>query len=200
MRWNSRYQGKMKMKNVFALFVILLLTGGCVQVGQHPAGSSPAIASTVVLEPSETFYLLNCVSELQGLKQKEFNRYYREAANSLKKGDDRDTLWFICLSLNSRADYKQFKKGKKVFGQYLEEHPYTSSDMQGMFVLVSRLDQARINRLVSRKKLLAERDALAAEIESLQLESKHDKGRIRELQNQIDQLKNIEHIIKNREH
>ena len=167
---------------------------------QQSKTSALAVAPTVVFEPSDSSYLLACVNELQGLKEKNLERYYSEAASRLKEGDDRDTLRFICLSLHSKADYKQFQQGEKLFRQFIDEHPDASDDMQGLLALFSRLDQAMVNRSTDRKQLLDERDKLAAEVETLQLQIKRDQGRIQELQSQIDQLKNIENIIKNREH
>jgi hypothetical protein len=189
----------MKMKNGLMLVVILLLIGGCVQVGQDNGFPPPTVSPTVVFVPSDSSYLLSCVSELQGLKQKDFDRYSVEAASRLEQGDDRDTLRFICLNLHHRADYKQFKRGEKLLRQYIEEHPDASNDMQGLLVLSVRLEQAMVNRWTDRKKLLDEGDELAAQVETLQLQTKQDQERIQELQSQIDQLKNIENIIKNRE-
>ena len=190
----------MKMKNSFILVVILLLIGGCVQVGQETGSSPPSVSPTVIFVSSDSSYLLSCVSELQGLKQKDFDRYSVEAATRLKQGNDQDTLRFICLSLHQLADDKQFKQGDKLFRRYIEEHPDSSDDMQGLLVLFDRLEQAKDNRSMDLKKLLDERDELAAQVETLQVQAKQDQERIQELQSQIDQLKNIESIIKNREH
>lgn len=176
-----RCQGNLKIKKGLVLVAILLLIGGCVQVGQD-TGSPPP---TVVFVPSDSSYLLACVSELQGLKKKDFDRYSEEAAIRLEEGDDRDTLQFICLTLHQRADYKQFKRGEKLLRKYIKEHPDTSDDMQGLIILLGQLEQAMVNRWVDRKKLLVERDELAVQVETLQ--------------SQLDQLKNIENIIKNRE-
>ena len=194
-----RCQGNLKMKNGLVLVVILLLIGGCVQVGQDNGSPPSAVSPTVVFVPSDSSYLLACVSELQGLKQKDFDHYSVEAANRLEEGDDRDTLRFICLNLHHRADYKQFIQGEKLLRRYIEEHPDRSDDMQGLIILLGQLEQARVNHWTDRKKLHDERDELAAQIETLQLQTKQDQERIQELQSQIDQLKNIESIIKNRE-
>ena len=98
------------------------------------------------------------------------------------------------------ADDKQIKQGDKLFKRYIEEHPDSSDDMQGLLVLFDRLEQAKVNSSMDLKKLLDERDELAAQVETLQVQAKQDQERIQELQSQIDQLKNIESIIKNREH
>ena len=90
-----RYQGNLKMKNSLALVAILLLIGGCVQVGQETGSPPPAVSPTVVFVASDSSYLLSCISELQGLKQKDFDRYSVEAAVRLEQGDDSDTLRFV---------------------------------------------------------------------------------------------------------
>ncbi len=189
----------MKMKNDLVLVVILLLIGGCVQIGQDIGSPPSAISPTVVFVPSDSSYLLSCVNELQGLKQKDFDRYSVESAIRLEKGDDQDTLQFICLTLHQRSDYKQFKRGEKLLRKYIKEHPDTSDAMQGLLVLWGQLEQAMVNRWTDRKKLLDERGEQAVQVETLLLQTKQDQVRIQELQNQIDQLKNIENIIKNRE-
>ena len=201
MQWNSHCLDDIKMKNVLVILVVFLLAaGGCVQVGQQNKGSASAVVPTVVFEPSGSSYLLACVNELQGLKEKDLERYYSEAASRLSEGDDRDTLQFVCLSLHPKADYQQFQQGEKLFRKFIDEHPDASDDMLGLLALYSRLDQAMLNRETGQKKILAERDELAKEVETLKMQIKRDQGRIQELESQIDQLKNIENIIKNREH
>ena len=189
------------MKNVMVLLVVFLLpVAGCMQVGLlHDKGTAPAVAPTVVYKPSDSSYLLACVHELQGLKKKTLERYYTEAAKTLQEGNDQDILRFICLSLHVRADDKQFRRGKKMLRKYIDEHPDASGDMEGLLALFSRLDLAMVDRRTGYKKLLDERDALLKEVETLRLQIKRDQGRIQELQSQIEQLKNIESIIKNRE-
>ncbi len=201
MQWHSHCQGDLKMKSLLVLLAVFLLpAGGCVQVEQQNKAPAPAVSPAVVFESSDSSYLLACINELQGLKEKNLERYYNEAASRLSKGNGRDTLRFICLSLHPKSDYEQFQQGEKLFRKFIDEHPDASGDMEGLLALFSRLDQAMVNRSTDRKQLLDERDKLAAEVETLQLQIKRDQGRIQELQSQIDQLKNIENIIKNREH
>jgi len=191
------------MKSLLVLlFVLFLFMGGCVQPGQHNKGSLSVIPPTVIFEQSDSSYLLSCVNELQGLNKKKFNHFLKESASRVKGGGDKDTLRFICMSMHTKAGLKQAGKGEKLLKKYIDEHPDASGDMKGLLVLFSRLNQSRAS-LGSRndgKKIIAERDKLAKEVDDLQLAVKRDQGRILELQSQIDQLKNIENIIKNREH
>lgn len=189
----------MIIRNELVLVVFLLLIGGCVQVGQDIGSPPSAISPTVVFVPSDSSYLLACVNELQGLKQNDFDRYSGEAAIRLEGGDDKDTLQYICLTLHQRADYKLFKQGEKLLRRYIKEHPDTSDSMQGLLVLLKQLEEAMVKRSTDRKKLLDERGEQAEQVETLLLQTKQDQERIQELQSQIDELKNIENIIKNRE-
>ena len=187
------------MKNGVVLF-FLLLSAGCVQTSGQDAAVSAGVAPTVVFKSADSAYLLSCINELQGMKQKDFVRYSQEAARRLERGSEQDTLKFVCLSLHPKAGSAQLKKGGQVLRKYVEDHPDAGEDMQGLLALIDRLHQAVVVRSARGRKIQDERDALAAQVESLQLEMKQDKGQIQELRRQIDQLKNIENIIKNREH
>jgi hypothetical protein len=185
--------------NKYLLLLVFLFAGGCVQ-GSYLDGSTGTVAPTVVFEPSGSSSLLSCVNELQGLTRKEVLNFTREVAENIDPGNEENQLKYICLSLNPKADYKQFKRGKKALAQYIEQHPDATSDMQGLLVLVKQLDRALLGSFSGRNKIQAERDMLAAKIEALELETTQDQVKIQELQRQVDQLKNIENIIKNREH
>ena len=185
--------------NKYLLLVLFLFVSGCVQ-GGYGDGSGGGVVPTVVFEPSGSSSLLSCVSELQNLTRKEVINYTREVAENLDLGDEENQIKYICLSLTPKADYKQFKKGKKALTRYLEQHPDATSDMQGLLVLVKQLDRALLGSFSGRNKIQAERDRLAAKLETLELAATQDQVKIQELQRQVDQLKNIENIIKNREH
>lgn len=187
------------MKNRLVVVVMFLLAGGCAQVGEHREDAYSTVAPTVVFKPSDSSYLLACVSEVEGLKKEDFDRYYMEGAARLASGDDQDILKSICLSMHKHADKKQFKQGLKLLDRYIDEHTGGSDDMEGLLILYSRLEDAMEKQLAGHRKLIDERDKLAAEVESLHMQIKQEQARINELQNQIDQLKDIENIIKNRE-
>jgi hypothetical protein len=199
--WSCRYlkEGEMKTNYIFFALIIFLLTAGCVQKG-YLDGTSSSVAPAVVFEPSESSYLLSCVNELQGLTRKDFVSYSTEVAARLDQGGEEDLFKYICLSLHPKADYKQFKRGKKLLNQYIDEHSDSSVDMRGLLVLVKQLDRAFVGSFSGQNRMREERDRLKAKVTSLELESKQNQGQIQELQRQIDQLKNIENIIKNREH
>jgi hypothetical protein len=196
----------------FMKFIFILLSGfvflsGCVAANRQSQGAHEVIKPTVIFRQDAGSYILSCMDDLDSVRSKEFNGYFNAAQGRLGTGSDEDTLRFICLSLNVKANYEQFKQGTGVLEQYIKAHPDSRKEMSGLLGLVDRLDQAKTTRWSSRKKMLDEKEemegevsALQAEIESLKGECEQDKVRIQELRNQIEQLKNIENIIKNREH
>ncbi len=195
----------MKRVQVLLAAAVFLAAGGCAQVGQQNGTPAPPVVPAVVFEPSDSSYLLSCVNELQGMKKKNFKRYYKDAGSRIQGGGDRDILRYVCLSLHPAADSRQFQRGKKLLREFIDGHPDASADMEGLFFLYSRIHKYRSTHspdppVEGREKIIAERDELAKEVETLQMQVKRDQGRIKELQGQIDELKNIESIIKNREH
>lgn len=201
MLWYCRYlnEGEMKKISVIVAILMLLLTAGCVQTG-YQSGAGSSVAPAVVFEPSESFYLLSCVDELQGLKRKDLVSYSAEVENKIAQGSEDVLFKYICLSLLPRADYKRFKKGKKLLSQYIEDHSDAPGDLRGLLVLIRQLDKAYRGNFSGLIKIREERDRLAARVTELELEARQGQGQIQELQRQIDQLRNIENIIKNREH
>ncbi len=189
-------------RTLFSIIVVgcsVLLLSGCAELGQRRVVAGGTMDPTVVFRPTDCSYVLSCLDELKSVRGKEFDLHFKAAERKLASGDDRDKLRLICLALNKRADYKQFKKGMEVLSRYIEEHPESGQDLQGLKSLVERLDQAKINRWIARKKFLDRQEELESENERLKGELAQAQVKIRELQNQIEQLKNIENIIKNRE-
>jgi hypothetical protein len=121
-------------------------------------------------------------------------------------GTDADTLHLICLSLHGSATYKQFKAGTETLAKYIKEHPDAAATLQGIHLLMQRIDKEKIGKWAQSNKNLDEKEGLEVENkellernEILEKAAEQNQVRIRELQQQIEQLKNIENIIKNRE-
>jgi len=195
------------MRYVFIFLCCSFILGGCVAANRQAGGLDELLEPTVVFRASDSGYILSCLQELDSLHSREFNAYFIATEARVEHGNDEDKLRFICLSLNTKANYKQFKQGETILKQYIKEHPDSREDMTGLLELVGRLDQAKVTRWSSRKKMLDEKDeletdvaALQSRIETLEREHEQDTVKVQELLNQIEQLKNIENIIKNREH
>ena len=195
------------VKRNILLFVCVLLLGGCAELRQY--NSEPVN----LREPTVTDYLLSCLNDTHKMEAEEFSANFETAEDSLQGGNDLDKLRFICLSLHAKADYKQFKQGANNLEQYIAEHPDSSGDIQGLKILVDRLDNEILSKWSAWKSLLEEKDELKVKVESsrgkieqnqilmedLQRQHEQDQVLIEELQTQVEQLKNIENIIKKRE-
>ena len=169
---------QMVKRNILLLVCILVL-GGCAQFRQY------SLEFGDISESNVTNYLLSCLNDTQDFGPEEFKNNFEMAEKRLPHGKDQDKLRFICLSLHAKADYEQFKKGTKVLEQYIAKQPNSPDDIQGFQILVDRLDVAIMTKWSAWKSLSEDKKELTAEVD--------------ELQKQIEQLKNIENIIKSRE-
>ena len=100
----------------------------------------------------------------------------------------------------------ELNKGKFLLADYLKKHPEDATALQGLRALLLRIEREKMIKKVQGEKILDEKEELGAENkellernEALEKGALQDQGRIRELQKQIEELKNIETIIKNRE-
>ncbi len=195
------------MKGFCLFFVVLLslLLNSCAG-GFWKGGSSGQSKEVVVAPPKEAERVLSCLAEHQKMSRKEFKAAYKAASVQAADGAASDTLRLICLSLHKYARYKQFKAGEEALTHYVKDHPEAAAGLQGIQMLMQRIDKEMIGKWAQSNKNLDEKGELESENKELQerndvLEksAEQDQLRIRELEKQIEQLKNIENIIKNRE-
>ena len=106
----------------------------------------------------------------------------------------------------AHAYLEKIKGGIEAAEAYVGTLTEDSVGMKGLLALMQRLDKEKIARWMAYNRGVEEKEGLAAENKELmerngQLEKNavQDQGRIRDLQKQIEQLKNIENIIKNRD-
>lgn len=190
----------MKGMNTYGiLFICLLMICGCVQPGQYRIKSDEILDPIIVFRSFSSYYILSCLKDTQDMEREDFAAGFRTAEASLEHGSDLDALRFVCLSMNAHAEYKQLQQGMKVYEQYLEEHPDSGIDMQGLHILLGRLDEEIKNKWSAWRTLLEEKRELQERINTLQGSLEQVELKNMELQNQIEQLKNIENIIKSRE-
>ena len=180
------------MKTYIYLFCCLFFLGGCSSLKFTDLSSEDFIIKTDGSPSITSNALLACLNDTESIERKEFDTKFKLAEENLESGQEVDTFNFICLSLNAKADYVQFKHGTMVLEQYMEEHSDSEKDLQGFLIIIDRLDNAIRNKWTSWKTLLNDKKALKADVASL-------KARVEELQKQIEQLKNIENIIESRE-
>jgi hypothetical protein len=173
------------------LLISVLFLAGCVDLRPLEQKDKRYPDPIIVYPSVDSNYLLSCLSDMKSLDQKGFKAEFSSAEAGLEYGRNLDKLRFICLSINEKADYKQFQHGMKVLEQYFEDNPEAGEDMLGFRYLVDRLNEEILNRWSAWKSLLNDKKELKAEVVSL-------NARIEELNKQIEQLKNIEKIIKSR--
>lgn len=160
----------------------------------------------IVVQATETDAILACVAGKERYSRKTFNSAFKAALANATRADSPELPPLICLSLHQQATTRQFKEGMDVLVRHLKKHPESATSLQGLSMLIQQLDKERVvKRLQSSKSqdekegLEAENKDLAERNESLEKNAVQDQSRIKELQQQIEQLKNIENIIKNRE-
>lgn len=194
------------MKAVWiAIFLSVFLLSGCAD-GSRKKGASEQPKERIVMQASETETILACLAGNQKMSRQAFSSAYKTAFSNATRDESDDVLRLICLSLHQHASYKQFKEGMDALAGYIKTHPESAAGLQGLLVLVQRIDQEKIAKWAKSNKILDEKEGLEAENkellernEVLEKATAGDQVRIKELQKQIEQLKNIESIIKNRE-
>ena len=201
------------VKIYILLFCSIAFLVGCSEWRPYDSANVEVLEPIVVYPSFSSNYLLTCLSDTQVLESKKFDAKFELAEAALVHGRELDKLHFVCLSLNEKADYKKFKHGSSVLEQYFVDHPDSGNDLQGIQILIDRLDEEIMNRWSAWKSLLNDKKELNAEVKSLkvkideqqkQLKVKTDeqqkqlKVKIDEQQKQIEQLKNIDNIIKSR--
>ncbi len=166
---------------IFALFYVWLFMGGCVELLETPKlvqWSGPPI----LFQPMSAGTVLACLDEIDSLSPEEFKQFYDEALNIVTQEGDKNILPLVCLGLNPRASDKQFEKSIELIGKHTLTHPDDNQELQGLQSLLARLKEAKINKRLDSNKM---RKILAKK---------------KNLEKQIEQLKNIEKIITNKEH
>ena len=186
------------MKHIVLMGILVgLVVSGCVvetrQTTRHNSNDAGR-------QQCDSAVVLSCLRDLKGIKTRAFRAEVSRAAKALATGGDEARLRFICVSLHPRANYTQFRQGVDELKRYIDEHPEREREMAGLLGLVDRLDQAKIKRWSVRKKLLRENERLEDRLAEMEQAHKEDQVRLQALRRQIEQLKNIENIIKNREH
>jgi len=186
------------------ILVAGLLLGGCATfLGNKEADQAK---EKIVVRTTETDAILTCLAESKKISPKAFNGAYKTALADVPRPESTELAPLICLSLRQQATYKQFRTGIEVLARYVKAHPERAPSLQGLLLLLQRFDQEKVGKWAQHSKNRDEKEDLEAEnrellerIETLEKNSTQDQVRIKELQQQIEQLKNIENIIKNRE-
>ncbi len=193
--------------SVMAIVLVGCLFSGCAVLELGP--SLPDEAETyVIFQPSDADMILSCLAEQEDLTRNEMREKYAFLEEQVSGKDNKDDkiLDLICLSLHRQASYQQFKDGMEYLAARIDMYPNQASSLQGILILAQRIDREKISRWTLANRHLDEKEGLEAENKELlernqllQANAVQDQARIAELQNQIEQLKDIENILKSRE-
>jgi hypothetical protein len=195
------------MNNLSVVAAVLAgyLVSGCAAL--NPKSSVPDQPRTaVIFQPSDADMILSCLAERESLTRNEMREEYAFIAEQVGGGANGDMPHLICLSLHRHASYQQFKDGMESLAVRIDAYPEQAAGLRGVLILAQNIDREKISRWSLANKNLDEKEGLEAENrelldrnEVLQANAVLDQARIRELQKQIEQLKDIENIIKSRE-
>jgi len=181
-----------------------LLLNGCAAIFGGRESDEPK--EKIVVQSSDADTILSCLAGNEKMSRKEFSNAYKTAVADAARAENGDGLRLVCLSLHQHASYRQFKEGLEALVRYIKTHPTTAPGLQGIVLLMQRIDREKIVKWAQSNKSIDEKEGLEAENkelqernEALERSASQDQARIKELQQQIEQLKNIENIIKNRE-
>jgi hypothetical protein len=168
----------LRIFNISFLFSLGYLLSGC--TGQHTAPINVQALETELVSPSTiTGTLLACVNKHNSLSKKEFEKLYRTALKQNSLEGDSNFLPVVCLGLSPHASYKQFLNSTDIMKEFIVTHPYDTSDLSGLYSLLIRQNKTKMKWQYRYKKMSSEK---------------------RSLEIQINQLKNIEKIITDKEH
>jgi hypothetical protein len=191
--------------SVVAIVLVGCLFSGCAVL--EPS-LPDQLETEVIVQPSDADMILSCLAEREDLTRNEMRAKYDviEGQISGKDNEDDKILDLICLSLHRQASYQQFKDGMEYLAARIDIYPNQAPALQGIFILAQRIDREKISRWTLANRHLDEKEGLEAENKELlehnqllQANALQDQARITELQKQIEQLKDIENILKSRE-
>jgi septin family protein len=167
---------------------------------------APPVAPTIVARDAAVATILACIEEHRDLSRQDQRTAYAELEPQAASGTEADRLRLACLGLHERAMVRQLRRSIELVEAETEARPDEAASLNGLLALLQRLERERVARWVQqrkeserRKSLAAEKAQLSERLTLLEQQAEQDRVRIEELQKQIEQLKNIETIIKIRE-
>lgn len=194
---------------LLSILVVSFCCQSCVLVQPKLSLYRDKDKKTAIFYPTNSNNLLSCIQNSKELSKADLKNYLQKLPYEDTKKctlSTTDQLRYICLSLNKNADYTQFRNGISLLQKYIQAHPKEQNSLQGLLLLTKRINHEMIfrselnNRLHQEISTLQKKiQVLSTQLGNLKKNNSLDQKRIEELQLQIEQLKNIENIIKNRE-
>ena len=196
----------MKLLSIAGAVAILIALTGCVKSNIDQSKATEPPLPEIIVQTKSTDTILSCLADKQAMTRREFRTAFNQTSKLEERDPDHDALNIVCLSLHDYASYKQFKMGIEVLSAYIKGHPDDAKGLGGLLRIMQRMDKEIMSKWTQYNKATDEKESLDAENKELfernavlEKNAEENQSRIKELQQQIEQLKNIENIIKNRE-
>jgi hypothetical protein len=136
------------------------------------------IKNIVITDTSLSSQILSCVAEKEAMSTKQLHEQFIRANESFQiSGSDTDRLQLICLCLAWPDSPVTLNLGISLLSEYLSSNDSADEDMQGLYWLLKSFEQRRQEKETELKKA---------------------EGRTNALESQLQKLKNIEKILKER--
>ncbi|MGI6656349.1 MAG: hypothetical protein ACOX5Z_05930 [Desulfobulbus sp.] len=185
-----------------------VIVSACVLYGCAGGQEKAKAPEPVVAPPLEAEAILTCYADQPKMTRKEFGKAYRAAAKRYStEATVENARSLICLSLHPYATTKQLTDGIEQISLHAKQHPESNDGLRGLKKMMERINKERSTRWALSTRTAEKKANFADENRSLQEQNaqllqaaEQDQEKIIELQLQIEQLKNIENIIKSREH
>lgn len=159
---------------IFCSFCIFL--AGCQPVTRV---ISPEKTKNIVLEDTSfSSQILSCIEETEAMSSKQLHEQFIRANESFQIiGSDTERLQLICLCLAWSDSPVTLSLAISLLSEHLSSNDSADEDMQGLYWLLKSFEQR---------------------LQKKEIELKNAETRTNVLENQLQKLKNIEKILKER--
>ena len=163
-------------------YILTIFCGICIFLAGCQPGTRVIfpgnIKNIVIKDISLSSQILSCVAERESMTSKQLHEQFIRANESFQiRGSDTDRFQLICLCLTWPDSPVTLNLGISLLSEYLSSNDSAGEDMQGLYWLLKSFDQR-----------LQERE----------IELKNAEGKTNVLESQLQKLKNIEKILKER--
>lgn len=136
------------------------------------------IKNIVIKDISLSSQILSCVAETEAMTSKQLHEQFIRANESFQvSGSDTDRSQLICLCIAWTDSPATLKLAISLLSEYLSNNDSADEDMQGLYWLLKSFEQR---------------------LKEKEIKLKNAESRTNALENQLQKLKNIEKILKER--
>jgi len=172
-------------------YILIILCGFCIFLTGCPFTLEKQVVlpdtleNTIEKSISPTTQILSCLAEMDILTSLQLHEQFIRANQSFQgSGSDNDRFQLVCLCIAWSDTPATLNLGISLIREYLSSTDSSTEDMQGLYWLLKSFEQKR------------QEERIALDKERISLEKEKTKTNV--LENQLQKLKNIEKILKER--